>query len=333
MRRVVSRLSLSVAAATLALTAAGCAGGSPSPGSTGAEGDGPIKVTVGAVFTTAAVPLWIAEDQGIFAKHGLEVEITQAPNFASSAPALLSGQMQFANAATAPMITAVDSDMPLQIVAGVQAESDDPMNPDDGIVVPAGSDITRPADLAGKTIATNAVGSGPYVGVMATVAKDGGNPSDIEWVVMNLNEQIPALENGSIDAGMVSEPFLVMAERAGFSLAFNIYRVPGVEMVPAGFTDAVLVASNEYVAGNPDVVKRMYDAMIDANDYAEANPDVVRDLMVERLELDPEMASDINLPAFVGQVDPEGIQIMVDAMFDLELIDEKLDASTFVWQE
>jgi len=326
------RGALVAAIATSALLLGACSSGSTTPG-TGGDTDEMeiVPVTVGAVFTTAAVPLWIAEEEGIFEEYGLDVTITQAPNFAASAPSLLNGQMQFANAATAPVITAIDQGMPLQIVAGVSAEPDDPAVGDDQVTVAAGSDITRPSDLEGKTVAVNAVGSGPYVGVMANYLADGGTPDGINWVVMNLSEQIAALESGQVDAAVLSEPFAGTARAQGFEAAFNAYRANDLDVIPSGFTDAVLVASTQYLAENADVAERMRNAMIDANDFAEKNPDIVRALLVEKLELEPASAEAAFLPAFIGAVEPDNVQAMIDAMLAVGLIESELDATDVVW--
>lgn len=288
-------------------------------------------VTVGAVFTTAAVPLWIAEEKGFFAKNGLEVTIKQSPNFAASVPSLLNGQMQFANAATAPVITAISKGTPVQIVSGVQAEVANPKLGDDQVMVAQSSTIARPRDLQGKTVATNAVGSGPYVGVMANYLADGGAPNGIKWVVMDLNAQIPALKNGQVDAIVASEPFRVTAADQGFKEVFNAYRVDGLNSVPAGFTDAVLVASTDYLKKNPKIGLAMQKAMNEANAYAQANPQAVKDVLVKKLELDKAVVEKINLPAFVGEVEPRGVQKMIDQMFAIGLITNKLNALDMVW--
>lgn len=330
----IRRVALIIGAASLALSLAACTSDDPADGA-GAAGaaaaEGLTPVTVGAVYTTAAVPLWIADEQGIFEEHGLDVTITQSPNFAASAPALLNGQMQFANAATAPIITAIDKDMPIQIVAGVQAEPADPTRGDDQVMVVEGSDIARPADLQGKTVAINAVGSGPYVGIMANYLEDGGTPDGINWVVMNLNEQIPALEAGQVDAIVASEPFRAAAADAGFATAFNAYRAPGIDVIPAEFSDAVVVASSKYLAENADVAEAMREALIEANDFAESNPDAVRELLVKKLELTPEVADAIYLPGFRGEVEPGDVQAMIDAMLQMGLITNEQDATALVW--
>ncbi|WP_426321788.1 ABC transporter substrate-binding protein [Microbacterium sp. E-13] len=330
----IRRAALIIGAASLAMSLAACTSDDPVVGAAAADAGATedlTPVTVGAVYTTAAVPLWIADEQGIFEEHGLDVTITQSPNFAASAPALLNGQMQFANAATAPIITAIDKDMPIQIVAGVQAEPADPTRGDDQVMVVEGSDITRPADLEGKTVAINAVGSGPYVGIMANYLEDGGAPDGINWVVMNLNEQIPALEAGQVDAIVASEPFRAAAADAGFATAFNAYRAPGIDVIPAEFSDAVVVASSKYLAENAEVAEAMREALIEANDFAEGNPDAVRDLLVKKLELAPEVADAIYLPGFRGEVEPGDVQAMIDAMLQMGLITNEQDATELVW--
>jgi|GEM_PF-3553061 len=84
--RVTRAGSLVAAAAVLALVLGACSSGQPTAsGEDAAQGE-TAAITVGAVFTTAAVPLWIAEQEGIFEKHGLEVTITQSPNFAAYSP-------------------------------------------------------------------------------------------------------------------------------------------------------------------------------------------------------------------------------------------------------
>jgi NitT/TauT family transport system substrate-binding protein len=323
--------SLVAASAALVLALSACSSGQPTPASADSAEE-TTAITVGAVFTTAAVPLWIAEQQGIFEEHGLDVTITQSPNFAASAPSLLNGQMHFANAATAPVITAIDKGVPIQVVAGVSAEPDDPAVGDDQVTVTSDSDIERPRDLEGKTVAVNAIGSGPYVGVMANYLADGGAPDGINWVALNLNEQIPALETGQIDAAVLSEPFAATARSAGFANPFNAYRVEDLDVIPAGFTDAVLVASNQYAAQNADVVARMHDAMVEANEFAQENPDAVRAILVDKLELDPAVAEAVYLPAFIGEVDSDNVQAMIDAMTAVGLITNEIDAAEIVWQ-
>jgi NitT/TauT family transport system substrate-binding protein len=324
------RGSLAAGAAVIALMLGACSSGGADSGKDGGE-SGPIPVTVGAVFTTATVPLWVGVEEGIFEKHGLEVTLTQSPNFAASVPALLNGQYQFANAATGPAITSIEKGVPIKIIAGVSAQKDDPGDGDDMVAVAADSDITRPRDLEGRTVATNAVGSGPYVGVMANYLADGGKADGVKWVVIPLNEQVAAVQSGKVDAAVLSEPFAAIGRQAGLDLAFNAYQVPGLDVFTGGFQDAVLVAAQSYIGSDEKVVKQMYDAVVEANDFAEHNPDVVRDLLVKYVELDPEAAKEVQLPAFVGPIDPAGVQSMADAMLKLGLITKAQSASDMVW--
>ncbi|MFV0373336.1 ABC transporter substrate-binding protein [Microbacterium sp.] len=315
--------------AALAVTLGACTSDGGGTGGGAATG-GSTPVTIGAVFTTATVPIWLAEEEGIFDKYGLDVTIQQSPNFAASVPSVLNGQMEFANAATTPFITAINEGVPVQIVAGVSVLA--PVERDGNLViVQPDSGIERPKDLEGKTVATLAVGAGPTVGVIANYLADGGAPDGIDWVVMGLTEQLPALEDGSIDAAVMAPPFSGQAEAAGYPAGFNAYLVDGLDVIPTGFTDAVLLASDQYLADNPDVGERMRDAMIEANDYAQQNPDRVRETLVEYIDLDPTTAETVAIPDYNGVVDPADIQRVIDAMSGAGLIADGMNADEIVW--
>lgn len=330
-RSIFRRGAVLAGVAALALAASACAGDTGGGGGTSDGDSGELtSVTIGAVFTTATVPIWIAESEGIFEKHGLDVTIQQSPNFAASAPSVINGQMEFANAATTPFITAISQGMPLQMVAGVSVLA--PIERDGNmVVVPADSDIKSPKDLEGRTVATLAVGAGPSVGVAANYNADGGTPDGINWVTMNLNEQLPALQNGQVDAAVMSPPFSGEALDQGFISAFNAYIVPGLDVIPTGFTDAVLLSSTTFLEENPETAKAMYDAMVEANDFAQNNEDVVRATLQEKVELAEETAAVVAIPDFAGPIDPADIQRVIDAMFTADLIAEELDANDMIW--
>ena len=54
------------------------------------------KIRVAALPIAETGALWAAIDEGIFAEHGLEVEVVPAQGGAQAIPALLSGDIQFA---------------------------------------------------------------------------------------------------------------------------------------------------------------------------------------------------------------------------------------------
>lgn len=316
------------AASVLALSACGSSDG----GAAEASGDGElVPVKIAGVVTTSTVPIWVGQSEGIFEKHGLDVEMEPVQNFAAAAPSLLNGQLQFAIGATGPIIVAMSEGMPLQAVAGTSATVEDPEAEGNQLVVPADSDIEEITDIAGKKVGTNQVGSGPYAAALAAYVRAGGDPADIEWVSMPMNEQLAALESGQIDAAVLAEPFTASALSDGHEAVFSLYRQPGNEVLQADAPYVAVISSEQYLQENPEVGEKMRAALIEANQVAQENPELVVEGLVEQTDMDAEVAKKIVLPAFVGEMTGQEMQDMADAMIDAGSIEGPFDGAGSVW--
>ncbi|WP_165367326.1 ABC transporter substrate-binding protein [Phytoactinopolyspora endophytica] len=325
------RTAVTAGVAAAALTLAAC---SPTEGDEN-EGSSPgelTPVTMGVVVTTSTVPIYVAQSEGIFADHGLEVELEAVQNFAAAAPSLLNGQINFATAATAPVVKAIDQGMPLLAVAGTSATVEDPRAEGNQLVVRTDSGIDDVVDMAGHTIGTNAVGSGPHAAMLASYLRAGGDPEAIEWVVMPMNEQIAALESGELDAAVLAEPFTGMALADGHEAIFSAYREPGYEIMEPDAPYVVLLSSQSYLAENAEVAGRVRDAMIEANQVAAEDPDLVVELLVSEAEMDPEIAEQVAQPGFNGVLTGDEMQAIGDAMYEADMIEQPFDGSASIWE-
>lgn len=290
------------------------------------------EITVGGVVTTSTVPIYIAQSEGIFEKHGLEVTMVPTQNFSAAAPSVLSGELDFAMAATPPFIMAIDQGLELQAVAGTSATVEDPKLEGNQLVVSDDSGITELDDLKGKTVATNQIGSGPYVGVLATYIRSGGNPDDIEWVSMPMNEQIQALESGTIDGAVLAEPFTTMATTDGHVPIVSAFRTPGNEIFEPGDPYVVMLGARSYLDANPDIAEAMQAAMVEANQVAAENPEMVSELLISEAEIDPTIAETLLQPGFVGELTGDELQRMGDAMTDTNMLTNPFDGAAAVWK-
>src|SRR3954469_15743638 len=150
-----------VLAAALTLALAGCTDSAAQPSSApsdDASGGELTKVRVAALPIAETGALWAAIDEGIFADHGLEIEVVPAQGGANAIPALLSGDIQFAIGQPFGPIRADQQDLGVVIVgnyANSNAEGDDV----NAVVALGDSGITRPADLAGKKVSVNTIGA------------------------------------------------------------------------------------------------------------------------------------------------------------------------------
>ena len=174
-----------------------------------------VKLTVGYTpITAATLPLFIAIDEKLFQKHGLEV----VPVFFGGTPLIVSAMMA--------------GEFPIGLTGG------------GGIISSrlAGSDLTvigsylqvltingmaKPEiksinDLKGKKIAVSRIGASTYFAAVAMLDSRGMKPTDVLFIQAGGNaESFAALTNGAVDAAMLGYPFSLKTKQAGFQALFR----------------------------------------------------------------------------------------------------------------
>lgn len=299
--------------ASLSLGLAACSSEAPtaeepddaSPG-TEQEDDAPRPVTIGALSISETAPLWAAVEAGIFADAGLDVTVQPIQGGAQAMPALINGDVDFSIGQPFGAMRASLQGLDVAIIANYAssyAEGDD-IN---AVVSAPGSDISSPADLAGKRVAVNSIGAAGDLTIAAAVEADGGDASTIEFVEVNFPDARAQLEAGNIDAAWVPEPFVSMIVGAGGQVVVYPYQ----EVLP-GLPTLVVQATGETVAGNADLVEAVRSALAEAFAWAAENDDAVRQALVDELELPEEAAANLPLPEFTTELDTEVLQALAD---------------------
>jgi NitT/TauT family transport system substrate-binding protein len=189
------------------------------------------------------------------------------------------------------------------------------------------SGIASAADLAGKTVATNTLaGVGPTV-IRNSVAVHGGDPAEVEFVEVGFGEMMAALESGQVDAIWLPEPFITMAEEAGFVPVAWPYQ----DVSADSFPEAFLVTTGEFAENNPEVYDAFTAAYAEALAYAAANEDEVRAILPAFTGLSPELAEAITMPKFApATFSIEQLQPMADVIYNDGLVSEPLNLDEFL---
>jgi NitT/TauT family transport system substrate-binding protein len=193
----------------LALITTACGSGTGNGGAAaGATGVRTVKIAIGAT-TAASIPLWVGIDQGIFAKHNFDVQLitlsgTKAP------PALASGSVQISDSGISDLAGAIVAGSPITIVGTTYPYQFFRMYGKKG--------MTSPAQLAGKTIAASSAGSASDTAVQSAMAATGlqrGKDYQVTYIGDNAARSA-ALQQGVVDAIMVSPPTAQLVEQQGF---------------------------------------------------------------------------------------------------------------------
>ncbi len=302
-----------------AAAVAGCGGDSAEP-ATSSGGGKPVTIRVGLTPSTSSAPIYLGMKKGFFEEEGLKVQTTPIESGTSSIAALVSGSNQFGQAAHFSAIAAAAEGVPVKIVAGNDSE---PPKADEAalvsIVVGKDSDVKSVKDLAGKTVAINALKSSGEISARASLQAQGVDVDTVKFIAVPWPNQPSSLTRGQVDAIAITEPFLTPLLKAG---ARQI-DAPLVRLAQGGtFPNSGWLASEEYIAKSPDVVERFARAADKASDYAQDNPDEVRAIIPTYTELKPAAVKDIRLPTFGAPLDLELIELSSQLAVKSRVVDE-----------
>src|SRR5690242_11793948 len=218
------------------------------------------KVAIAISGWTGFAPLTLAKEAGIFKQHGLDVTIKKIPQ-KDRHLAIASGDVQCAATTVETWIV-----WNANGVATTEIFQLDKSYGADGMVVKP--NISKIADLKGKTVAASAPGTAPYFTLAWMLKKNGLSVKDVK--VVNLEPQAAASAmvagNADIDAGMTYEPYLstVRAKPEAGKIIATTLDYPMV-MDTFGCTP-------KFLADNPKAAKALADSYFEAVDMIKAEP-------------------------------------------------------------
>ncbi|MBF0686771.1 MAG: aliphatic sulfonate ABC transporter substrate-binding protein [Cellulomonas sp.] len=163
------------------------------------------------------------------------------------------------------------------------------------IVVPAGSDVTSVADLAGKSVAATK-GTDPYFFLLQTLEEAGVPLDQVEVQNLQHADGRTALEQGSVAAWSGLDPIMAASEaESGTKL---IYR--NIDFNTYGF----LNATEDFLTESPDLAQVVVDAYEKARAWAQENPEEVVAILAEVAGIDPAVAEKVIVERTNLGVDP-----------------------------
>jgi ABC-type nitrate/sulfonate/bicarbonate transport system substrate-binding protein len=218
-------------------------------------GPTPVPLKVRLAYVTQgpnSLPVWLAQDNGLYAKYGLDVETTFIPGSSQIAGALVAGQIDVAataaEAAIGPGINGSDTVM----IASWTGKT--------GFALLSQPVIQSVAELRDKRIGVTRRGSNSELWANAILSA-AGFELDRDYTLLSVGgqfEQIAALQNGAIDAGVIGTPANIRARQQGFRELIS------VQEGMLDFADVGLIITRRYLREQPDGVERLLRASIES---------------------------------------------------------------------
>jgi len=226
--------------------------------------DGLEKVTVaqfGKERFLLYLPLYVAMEEGLFKKHGLDIDLKFVGNDDQVFAAVMSGQAEFG--VGDPVFTAISHDKggPGKTVALMITRlglSGVAKNPD---LKP----IKSPHDLNGLRISSFPEPSTTYT-LLNQIRHE--QNIDLKIVEAPFGGQIALLEAGQVDIAVDIEPSISIAEDKGYRIVFDL----------SPFTDPQAITGitvmEDTIKKHPETVQKFVDALQEAVDLIYSHPDV-----------------------------------------------------------
>jgi NitT/TauT family transport system substrate-binding protein len=306
--------------AAVAIAAAACGGGSTAP-----DGTELTEVTVGIVPFSPNAVLFLAMENGMFAKRGLDVSVEPAASPVPVVASLLSGQADFGFVTTPVLINANREGTPIKCVSPVDGQVS-PERDSSALVASAGSGIDSLDDLTGKTVAVVQLASINLIGAKKLIEDAGATGT--EYIAMPFPQMPQALADGRVDAAVITSPYVEVALKAGAVTLAH----PSSELFPTG-TIYCYAATAQYLSENPEIAQGFHDAIEESILYTKAHEDEAKATLVEHLELTPEQAQAQIIPSnYVPEINLESISAIQDLMREQGSIDSTVNPADTVWQ-
>jgi NitT/TauT family transport system substrate-binding protein len=325
-RRPAALLGTLAVAALVAL--AGCGGDG---GGGGASGGGdsaePTKVKVGVLPISNVAPLYLGVEKGFFRDERLEVEPAPAQSGNEIVAAMVAGDQQFAFLGYVPAMSARSQGLPIKLVANADNGAVKAADEWTVIMVRKDSTVREVGDLAGKTIAVNAIKGVGEVVIKAALDKRGVDPDSIRLLEVPFPEMPAALARGRVDAIWAPEPFLTSVIGEG---AREI-EAPLTTLGPR-FPNGTYATTEAYLGDHADVVERFARAIDRSSAYASAHPDEARATIPTFTKIPAAVAGRIRLPLWPTEIDRAKLQQLAGYAVRYKVIKEAPALDELIWQ-
>jgi ABC-type nitrate/sulfonate/bicarbonate transport system substrate-binding protein len=287
-------------------------------------------------------PLWIAKEQGIFAKYGIDAEPIFIRNSSIAIGALMAGNFQVGfNAGGAQILSAAAQGVDIKIIATFTTRLTHDLVARPGITVPR--------DLRGKRLGVQVLGGSLWLTAMLALEALGLEPSRDDVRILVIGDQTvltQALQSGVIDAAPLDGAFSQRLKKQGFPILIELYRAN----IQTASATAVLMKS--YLLAQPVVVENVMKGLIEGLAFtlsprhkAAVIKTIMRRLkisniadaeegydgLLKAMELKPYPTARAmqNMQRFVKTQNPTIADVAVEDVLDARVI-KKLDESGFI---
>jgi len=300
------------------------------------------KITIGyAAVSPRTLPLIIAQEQGLFAKHGIETRLVLIKGAPILVASLISGDIEVGYTGGPSVIGAAAQGTYLKILASVSSKLTH--------TVIANPSIKTAENLKGKKFGIQSIGGSTWMHTMLALEHMGIDPKRDNVSLLVVGDSVvigQALEAGRVDAAVLDGALMRRLKNKGFSVIVDLqpFNIP--------MLNQAIVVSSDYLQKHADTVEKILMTLVEslAFSLAPANKPIVIKTMMRRFQINdptvgeegyqdyltsverkpiPSLDALRNIRRLMAVQNPKVANVKVEDLVESRLI-RKLDESGFI---
>jgi NitT/TauT family transport system substrate-binding protein len=278
----------------------------------------PIKVGLGPAVDF--LPAFVARDQGIFAKHGLDVTLQIVPTPSVVPPMLLSGSVQIAYATPPNILLANEGGLDLVAIAGGARLVKS--NAKISFVTRAGVTIAKAEDMKGRRVGVPGFNSIIDMFLRKWLITHDVPVAQVSVVETPMLQMGDLLKSGQIDAATPIEPIrgrIVASGAAVRSLDFFSEVNPDV-------LGSFWMATRDWATKHKTEVAAFRGSLLDGIAFIDAHPDEAR--AIEQKDIG--FVDPTSMATFATKVDAKDFDFVAKLGVELGVMKQPVDAAKLI---
>ena len=302
-----------VVAAALALWCAGIAVAQP--------------IQVGYTASADFFPLFIAREEGFFAKRGLDVEPVLLTLNSVIPQALMANSLQIGGATPSVFLQAVDGGIDLVAIAG-DTVTGPTVKKNTGVLARPEVAIRRPQDFIGRTVGVPGLGAFLHVLFLHWLQSKEVDSSQVTFVEVAFFNMNDALRSGSVDAVLTGQPVMSRILEAGTATVAFHY----IEDLPSDQSILLFATMRDWAEKNTEQARQFKAAIVEAGQFALTNPDRTRAYIAKYTKLSADLTRKLDLGQTQPNVTAAQVSWWVDIMRKNDMLQSTIDVDKLIFR-
>ena len=286
----------------------------------GAQTLAPVRI--GFAATDIGSQPWYGKELGIFARHGIDAQLSIFNNSQAISNAAAAGAIDTGAADMIQMANGYLHGVPFAFFAGSAIYSS--AQPTLELRVMTDSGYHQATDLEGQAVGVIALNSISSLSVQEWVREGGADIAKVKIFEMPFPTMLPGLERGTVAAALISEPFLTSSYSETRLLAKTYDTVAKEFYVTAWF------ASRDWLKKSPEVTRNFTAAVYETARWLNARHPESATMLATLTKLPLEKIRPMRRALFGTSLDPKLMQPVLDIGARYKAIERPVAAADLI---